>query len=307
MGTTLTALVLEGEVGHFVHVGDSRAYLLRGGAFEQLSDDHSLVAELVRGGQLTAEEALSHPHRSILTRALGTESEVLIDEFEVDLRDGDTLLLCSDGLSSYVPEEEIAEVLGRAEPDAASRELIVLGCRYGGHDNITAVVIWLDATPSSDEDHTLILSPEEESVTVITSARPPEATPSPDDDASESDALPFDSSEAVEPARSERSAARSSRRRLGCLTALLATVVLALAVAAVTMSTVFFVGAQDGRLALYSGLPVKIGSLPLHVVHLTTATEYAKLSPAQRRLVDSNELHRKDVALKIIEDLGAGR
>jgi len=109
MGTTLTAVVLAGDTGHFAHIGDSRAYLLRDGALEQLSDDHSLVGEMVRDGRLSEEEAASHPHRSILSRALGTEPLARIDEFEVDLRAGDVLLLCSDGLSGAVPAEAIRQ------------------------------------------------------------------------------------------------------------------------------------------------------------------------------------------------------
>jgi protein phosphatase len=103
MGTTLTAVRLEGETGHFVHIGDSRGYLLRAGELQQLTDDHSLVGEMMRDGRLTEEEAAVHPHRSVLSRALGTEPQVRIDEFEVDLEDGDVLLLCSDGLSGVVP------------------------------------------------------------------------------------------------------------------------------------------------------------------------------------------------------------
>ncbi|MBE3034485.1 MAG: Stp1/IreP family PP2C-type Ser/Thr phosphatase, partial [Actinobacteria bacterium] len=144
MGTTLTAVVLAGDTGHFVHIGDSRAYLLRDGALEQLSDDHSLVGEMVRDGRLSEEEAASHPHRSILSRALGTEPLARIDEFEVDLRAGDVLLLCSDGLSGTVPAEAIRKALGRADPDDAAAKLIAEARKHGGPDNITAVVLRLD-------------------------------------------------------------------------------------------------------------------------------------------------------------------
>jgi serine/threonine protein phosphatase PrpC len=102
MGTTLTAMLLQGDEGRFVHVGDSRAYLLRDAEMRQLSDDHSLVGEMLREGRLTSEEAAVHPHRSILSRALGTESTVRVDEFAVDLLAGDVVLLCSDGLCGVV-------------------------------------------------------------------------------------------------------------------------------------------------------------------------------------------------------------
>ena len=104
MGTTLTAVRLEDETGHFVHIGDSRGYLLRAAELQQLTDDHSLVGEMMRDGRLTEDEAAVHPHRSVLSRALGTEAEARIDEFEVDLEDGDVLLLCSDGLCGPVAD-----------------------------------------------------------------------------------------------------------------------------------------------------------------------------------------------------------
>ena len=157
MGTTLTAVVLGGDVGRFVHIGDSRAYLLRGDVLEQLSDDHSLVGEMLRDGRLTEEEAASHPHRSILSRALGTEALARIDEFEVDLRAGDVLLLCSDGLSGVVRAEVIKKMLGRADPGDAAARLIAEARKNGGPDNITAVVLRLDESLPGDEEVTLVV------------------------------------------------------------------------------------------------------------------------------------------------------
>ena len=145
MGTTLTAVLLEADVGHFVHVGDSRAYLWRDGELTQVSDDHSLVAEMVRGGRLTEEEAAVHPHRSVLSRALGTESAVRFDEFAVDLRVGDVLLLCSDGLSGPVAAPAMARALTLRDVDEAARTLIHEARRQGGPDNITALVLRFEA------------------------------------------------------------------------------------------------------------------------------------------------------------------
>ena len=141
MGTTLTAFELDGAVARFVHIGDSRAYLLRSGRLELLSDDHSLVGEMVREGKLTWEQAAVHPHRSVLSRVLGTEPSVKIDEFSAELRAGDVLLLCSDGLSGMVAEDEIRDALGERDPDVAARRLIEAAKAGGGHDNITAVVV----------------------------------------------------------------------------------------------------------------------------------------------------------------------
>jgi len=145
MGTTLTALLLRDDRGHLAHVGDSRAYLLREGALTQLTDDHSLVAEMVREGKLTADAAASHPMRSILSRALGTEPDTEVDLLETHLRAGDVLLLCSDGLSGPVPEEKLRKALAGGDPQRAVRRLIDEALRLGGPDNITAVVVRLEA------------------------------------------------------------------------------------------------------------------------------------------------------------------
>ncbi|HET6689908.1 MAG TPA: Stp1/IreP family PP2C-type Ser/Thr phosphatase, partial [Miltoncostaeaceae bacterium] len=141
MGTTLTAAMLDDGRLDVVHVGDSRAYLWRGGELRQVTEDHSVVAELVRRGSITREEAETHPHRNVITRALGAEEGVDADVVHVDLEDGDVVLLCSDGLSSYVPEAAIAEVLARTERlDAAARGLVNLANGAGGADNVTVVL-----------------------------------------------------------------------------------------------------------------------------------------------------------------------
>ena len=152
-----------------MHIGDSRAYLLRAGVLEQLSDDHSLVGEMMRDGRLTADEAATHPHRSILSRALGTEPVARIDEFEVDLQDGDVLLLCSDGLSGPVPAEAIRKTLGRADPADAAARLIAEARKNGGPDNITAVVLRLDEPRDGDDEITMDV-PADEVATVVLAA-----------------------------------------------------------------------------------------------------------------------------------------
>src|SRR5438445_4686182 len=127
MGTTMTvALAGAGDVVAIGHVGDSRAYLLRDDSLEQLTDDHSLVAELVRRGELSPEEAEVHPQRSVITRALGTDPDVDVDVFSVEARAGDLFLLCSDGLSTMVETDAIAEIVKRTRGDlqAATRALI---------------------------------------------------------------------------------------------------------------------------------------------------------------------------------------
>jgi serine/threonine protein phosphatase PrpC len=144
MGTTMTAAAVTAD-GHLqlAHVGDSRAYLLRDGALEQLTTDHTVVAELVRRGRLTPQLAAIHPERSILTRAVGLDARIPVDTPDpLDLRPGDQCLLCSDGLTEAVPDPTIAELLSTDEDgNAACRSLIDAANEAGGPDNITVVLV----------------------------------------------------------------------------------------------------------------------------------------------------------------------
>ncbi|MDX6555221.1 MAG: family protein phosphatase [Miltoncostaeaceae bacterium] len=154
MGTTMTAAVLDdGKLG-VVHVGDSRAYLWRGRQLRQLTDDHSVVAEMVRRGSLAPEEAEAHPHRNVITRALGAEASVRVDEVSEELREGDIVLVCSDGLSSYVPDGRIAGELVEAKSlEEAARRLVNAANAAGGADNVTVVLARVgpaDEAPSAE-------------------------------------------------------------------------------------------------------------------------------------------------------------
>ena len=143
MGTTMTVALVDSSGGTiaFGHVGDSRAYRVRDGRLEQLTDDHSLVGELVRSGKLSPEEAETHPQRSVITRALGTEPDVDVDTFTVEARPDDLYLLCSDGLTDMISADEIFSVLdGSDDLDVAARALIEAANAGGGEDNITVVL-----------------------------------------------------------------------------------------------------------------------------------------------------------------------
>ena len=147
MGTTATvALVDEGAgTATLAHVGDSRAYRYRDGQLEQLTTDHSLVGELLRSGRLTEDEAAVHPHRSVITRALGTEADVDVDTSTVDIEPGDLVLICSDGLSAMVRDEEIVRVLETTagDPHDAAEALVAAANTAGGEDNVTVVLFEL--------------------------------------------------------------------------------------------------------------------------------------------------------------------
>lgn len=144
MGTTLTLAVFSDEALEIGHIGDSRAYLLREGALEQLTHDHSLVAEMVAAGELRPEDAPAHPFRSVITRALGMETGVPVDRVRRDLLPGDRILLCSDGLTTMLADGQIAALLaGRAGPEAAAA-LIEAANQAGGFDNISVVLVDVD-------------------------------------------------------------------------------------------------------------------------------------------------------------------
>jgi PPM family protein phosphatase len=157
MGTTMTvALVENGQVA-FGHVGDSRAYLIRDGTMEQLTEDHSLVAELMRSGKLSPEEAETHPQRSVITRALGTDPDVDVDTFTVAAQTGDVFLLCSDGLTTMVSNETILDLVerNRASMDKALRALVGAANKGGGEDNITVVAFEITDGVSARDGETL--------------------------------------------------------------------------------------------------------------------------------------------------------
>ena len=188
MGTTMTVALVEDDRVVFGHVGDSRAYLIRDTSIEQLTDDQSLVAELVRSGRLTPEEAEAHPQRSVITRAVGTEPDVDVDTFAIEPADGDLFLICSDGLTDMVDDGSIIDAVRkhRDDLDEAAKALVGAANRGGGDDNITVVFFELgeaegegdtevtqeaQAVPVADEDTLSGLEPEP---AVDTAVVPPE-------------------------------------------------------------------------------------------------------------------------------------
>ena len=170
MGTTITVALVEDDHVAFGHVGDSRAYLIRDASMEQLTEDHSLVNELLKTGKLSREEAETHPQRSVITRALGTDPDVDVDTFSVRAENGDLFLLCSDGLTDMVSEESILDLVERHRDDidGALRALVKEANRGGGQDNITVVAFEIangvlardgdtreQALPAVDDEDTL--------------------------------------------------------------------------------------------------------------------------------------------------------
>jgi serine/threonine protein phosphatase PrpC len=159
MGTTMVALLEDGDSVHLANVGDSRAYLLRNGELSQVTVDHTLVQELIDEGRLRPEEAERHPQRSIITRALGVEADVEVDLFTYKLQPGDRMLLCTDGLSGVLSEARIRNVLLRvADPQDAAERLVVMANEGGGPDNITVMVLDTEDRAAQQAERTSDLS-----------------------------------------------------------------------------------------------------------------------------------------------------
>ena len=141
MGTTMTAAMLEGERLVIAQVGDSLAYLLHQGKLQQLTRDHSLMADMIEAGQLTPEEARTHPQRSVITRALGSDAHLHPDIYEINVETGDRLLICSDGLSGMIFDDQIENTLRRVQdPQRCASQLVNEAIAAGGHDNVTVIV-----------------------------------------------------------------------------------------------------------------------------------------------------------------------
>jgi protein phosphatase len=183
MGTTMTVALVEGMSVVIGHVGDSRAYLVRGEEMEQLTEDHSLVNELLKSGKLSEEEAHIHPQRSVITRAVGTDPDVDVDAFTIEAEEGDVFLICSDGLTDMVSDVDILELIDRNRGDLekAVRSLVQFANREGGEDNITAVAFRISAGEEPGVEDTVTMpavsdsgvEPEEE--TAEHAAVPPRA------------------------------------------------------------------------------------------------------------------------------------
>ena len=266
MGTTVTAALLEQGRLELVHVGDSRAYLLRDGALRRLTDDHSIVGELVRRGLLTEEEADAHPQRNVITRALGAEPEVQVDELVYELRSGDVILLCTDGLYAEVGEDVIARIIAGAPTLAQAADgLVGAANEAGGSDNITVVLARFNGEPAAavaevaDESGNTARFQIGGGGTGGAAAGPPTVTLTGHPEGGEARGKRA----GVRPRLLERVPRRRSRRA-----PILIGVVVVLAAAAATATyigsrTYFVDAAPDGTVAVFHGLPVSLLGLDL--------------------------------------------
>ena len=234
MGTTITVALVEDGVVTIGHVGDSRAYLVRNGSLDQLTEDHSLVGELMRSGKLSREEAETHPQRSVITRALGTDPDVDVDVFALEAQPGDVFLLCSDGLTSMVGDDVILGTLEehRDDLEEAARTLISQANRGGGEDNITVVCFEI-----ADGDDAPAAAPDE---TARMPAAEPQPAPAEEDEETldELDRVPAVDTMVVPPEEAARLVARQEPPEGDRLDAIAKRVVAVLAVVVVVLGAV---------------------------------------------------------------------
>ncbi|MFI5028300.1 MAG: Stp1/IreP family PP2C-type Ser/Thr phosphatase [Solirubrobacterales bacterium] len=295
MGTTITAAIVNAQAEEVAvgHVGDSRAYRLRGGKLERLTRDHSLVEEMRRKGQLTDAQAEDHPQRSIITRALGPEPEVEVDVQTVPAQTGDVFLLCSDGLTTMLGDERIARVLtGATSMDAAVRALVDEANRAGGRDNITALAFQLEdsAAPArAPEGATLIGPSAQEAGLTATEVRRRAAGAAARD-------------------RREKLAAKPKRRRLRTAAKALAVLVVLGAVAYGAWygnRQVWFLGTDTaGRVALYRGLPYELPfGIKLYDERYASPIQTAPLPPKRRAAVTGHDLRSRSDATSLLEEI----
>jgi serine/threonine protein phosphatase PrpC len=307
MGTTITAAYVDLESVAIAHVGDSRAYRWRDSELERLTDDHSLVEELIRQGKLTAEEAEEHPQRSIVTRALGPEPDVQVDTKTVPARDGDVFLLCSDGLTGMIGEAGLARVLaGGGTLDTQVRALVAAANEAGGRDNITVVLFRVEEVGELG-GHGTGLGAADQLTTASHSALTADRVRA---------AVAEAEAARVEPREArERTAApppkrrRRWRRRLIALAALTVLVVTVGGALYAAINSVYFIGTDDsGRVTLFRGLPYDLPlGLDLYSVEYKTGIPAAGLTPERRKTLLSHKLRPQSDAADLINQLELGQ
>jgi protein phosphatase len=313
MGTTLTAVYVGEHEVSIAHVGDSRAYCLRDGELLRLTDDHSLVDELMRQGRLTPEEAVEHPQRSVITRALGPEGTVEVDTRSFRARAGDIYLVCSDGLTTMVPEDQLAAVLrSHSQLREAGEALIAAANEAGGRDNITVVLLRLEEVGQGGSSPAR--RPPSEPATDAGETAP--APTSQDDPDSTIIGVP-----AIEPAVTPRRprrpspngkaavARRGRLRRAGALAVALVVLALVGAGAYLAQQSVYFIGTNNrGLVTVFRGFPFRLpGNLALYSSDYVSGVSAATLTPARRHTLLDHSLRSEADAAGLVRSLELGQ
>ncbi|MCW2841453.1 MAG: serine/threonine-protein phosphatase [Aeromicrobium sp.] len=297
MGTTLDALLWDGEKFAFAHIGDSRVYRLRGGELQQLSTDHTFVQSLIDEGRISAAEARVHPHRSLILRAMLGRDDNGADLSWVQPIMGDRYLLCSDGLSDMVDDPAIARALGAETIDMAATELIRLALEGGGVDNVTVVIA--DFVEKNTEPAEHLSSSDGRPQLVGAAASQPRPRTG---DAASGDDSTFDPEELR---YAPRPPSRRRRLRWTAGVVVLAAILAGAGYVAYQWSQdQFYVSAEDGRVAVFRGVQADIPGITLNHVEELTDIELASLTDFQRREIeDGIEASSKADALETIAEL----
>jgi PPM family protein phosphatase len=329
MGTTLTAVYVGEEEVAIAHVGDSRAYCLRDEELLRLTDDHSLVDELIRQGRLTPEEAIEHPQRSVITRALGPEGVVDVDTRSFHARAGDVYLLCSDGLTTMISEEQV-EALLRTHPKLrdAGEALIAAANEAGGRDNITVVLIRLEEVEIADgasieQGATMVSIPTVAAPAPAPATSPtrPAAAPTRQHPQATSvgaavlaPSAPTPARRVPRPASSVSRPAPVKRRRRRLRHALVLALVLAVlgvlgSAAYLALQSVYFIGTNSrGLVTMFEGLPYRLpGNLALYSSRYVSGVSASTLGAGRRRTLLDHSLRSESNAASLIRSLELGQ
>jgi protein phosphatase len=312
MGTTFTGVYLDEDDITVAHVGDSRAYRWRDGVLEPLTEDHSLVGEFIRQGKLTPEEAEEHPQRSIITRALGPEAHVQVDTHTWRAQPGDWYLLCSDGLTSMIPEAKVVEILtASADIHAAGRALVDAANAAGGRDNITVILFRVEEVPAAGTGADATRELQETSVGAAAPRTDDvrRAVAEHEERVREAEAL---RRQPRLPAAGAATAAKPKRRRLRRVLAALAVVFVLLAIVGVgsyfASQTVYFVGTDsNGFVTLYRGVPYELPfGVKLYVKNFTSGVNVDQLPAGRRKALLDQRLRSRDDAVDLVRQVEQG-
>jgi protein phosphatase len=311
MGTTLTAAYLDEAQVAIAHVGDSRAYLFRDGLLKRLTQDHSLVDELVRRGKLTEEQAAEHPQRSIITRALGPEPSVEVDTWTYPAKAGDVVLLCSDGLTSMITEDRLSEILGSASTlEQAADELIADANDAGGRDNITVVLFRLEEVEAREwPEQATVVGASAVKITDVPTAPP----------AGPAAQLTVDRPRARVPLARKQGkpepapAPRKARRRYIKPVAVLVSIVIVLALVGgggyLASRQLYFIGTNSqGIVTIYRGLPYDLpAGIRLYETFFTSGVPAALVPSDRRASLLNHNLRSEADAATLVRDLELGK
>jgi serine/threonine protein phosphatase PrpC len=305
MGTTVVAIRFGGTRGEPVaevaHVGDSRAYLMRGGDMKPITEDHSLVAELVRSGDLTRDQAAEHPQKNLITRALGADEEVDVDTAILPIEAGDRILLCSDGLSDMVSEAGISEILADSpdDPERAARVLLSAALDAGGNDNITIVVVDVRERPAREADERERRSSGISELLAAEHSVKDTRTPTRGKTAPSRRRRPTRAARRKRPSR--------LRKALGKLVRGLAIVlVLVAALTPVYLwgSSRYFFEFDEGEVVAYQGLPYAPLGIELNQEWRRPGLTESEIKKPYQKPIENHKLYTRDQAQRILEDLG---